>query len=1044
MLGVRARSLAAALAVASFGGTAQAQVQPPPSPPPASNAPPPRSPNAAKIRALVRDLGSSTWSVREAAREGLLKLGRECLPWLERAARDADPERSASARELLAVLRWRVPEVLRRVVGDALDDFATRPAPERLVALRSFLVRPHEARVGIPWLLTVARFDPDPEVRRFAVAVYLQVSTGPNPATDGPALEALADEEGTPAVLALRARLLRRLGRLEEAIAAAEAARRASPAAPALVDLLLDLYLESGQAERALPIARAAAAERPNDLRLRIRLGEALVRSGARDEGLALLASVLGTLRPRDPEPAPNADADLPSLDTLLALGRTYLRCDELDEAESVYRKALAKFPFQRELNVALGDVLLARGRVDQAVRVYLSEIRYAAVAPPSPEFLALRKRLGRILRAGGAGWLADDDAFFRDAQRGRPVVAARRAVAAWLASRGLTDLATREARAVTALEPSSARAWLELGDLLREGGRYDDAARAYERAARLAPEAAEPRARLQSLEVARAEAARRPPQNTAQGFELWETRLETAEFARARAVAGASVAPALLCEDLAVLTIPGSVAAVALDSSDGRLRWRFVPKAPPPAPGERSEQIGLAPVGAALVSPGVVAASRPRRARDRRPLLALFYDVYWRPLHRSWRKARFRSVVAYLVEPADGTAIGRIDLSAANELLPPPGLGRRGRFLAYSSAPRKRTQVVCLDLVLRRSLWKRELPPGVRPYPVLGLGDRWVVAWRRGVRAFDGRGEALWSLQRPPAEGGTAPPALSTAPLVLPDGLALGTADGHLLRVSLADGSVSELARPTTGRIVGALAAAEGVLFAAERGERVHAVDLSPTAAGNHPLRWTARLPRAASRTLTIAGDRLFALNGSLADYFDDESCLLLALDPRTGATLFRRPVRRPARLLSRAGLVLVAAGDADTADVQVLGARPARRVDAATAALLELRSAAADALAEGNLEVAVLVAREYVRRVGGIELLDADGLRLLATVLARSGRREEALDTIHCAEDRPEAGGAERWEALRHELGLERPPLSESSEAESGDASSAPREGE
>src|SRR5690606_632366 len=96
----------------------------------------PRTPRAREIRGLIRALGDPKWDVREAARERLLAIGPEAEPWLERAARDPDAQRAETAGSLLEALRWRVPEEVRALVGNALDDFPSLPREERLRGLQ--------------------------------------------------------------------------------------------------------------------------------------------------------------------------------------------------------------------------------------------------------------------------------------------------------------------------------------------------------------------------------------------------------------------------------------------------------------------------------------------------------------------------------------------------------------------------------------------------------------------------------------------------------------------------------------------------------------------------------------------------------------------------------------------------------------------------------------------------------------------------------------------------------------------------------------------
>ncbi len=1012
---VRALLLAITLSLGSGLAVAQEGGDPKPTKP-ATQAPKPipRTKNARKLRSLIRDLGSEDWATREAAREGLLGLGSESVPYLERATRDVDTERRTNAKEVLLAIRWLVPDELRRIVGDALDGFPQLPKRERLVAIRAYLPRPHEARVGIPFLLTVARFDPDSDVRQSAVRIYLKISPGPQPRFDRIALVALADEEASALVSYLRARLFGRQGKTDEAVAACEDALGRAPGSPEVLSLLVEFYLQAGKSSNALPLAQKLAKAQPTNLVAKIQVGEALVRSGERDEGLALLASVLTTTQDREGKPV------LPPLPTLLRLGKAYLRSEEPEEATVVYRKALSKFPFDRQLNVAMGDVYRATGKVSDAVQVYLSEMRYAAVQPVSPEYLALKERLIEILEQGDAGWLAEEEEFFLDAHRGRPVIQARRAVGRWLQQRGLNAQAADELRIVAALDPDSAQAFSELGDALKGDRKYDEAKAAYTESLRLDPKAARPQAQLRDLAVLRARDRGDDPARSPEGFALWERRVEAATLAKATASVGSNAPPPLAIGERLVVPAPGTVDLYGLAADDGRIVWRFTPEPPPAREGELPEQIGLEPVALCTVSPGVVAATHPRRARKREPLIAALYNVYWRPVHRSWKRAKFRGLRAYLVDPERGTALAALELDRLAQGVPPAGAARRGRLLIYSSRRPKRVELELVDLVRRRPLWRAAMPKGALRRPLI-IGERVFVSWRGGVAAVGSDGKSVWTHQRASGEAEEESAPLTTGLIQVNDSVVFGTGDGRLIGLSLEDGKATELARPSKKRLVGELAFAEGRLFVAERGGAVHGLLLDDEGATKS---WTTPATKAAIRTLAWAGGKVFTLNGSGDDFFRSEAPVLQALDPSTGRCVFQRPVPRPAQLYSFGGLILVTSGGAKRrGGLRVLGAHPEAKVDAVATLRLELRSAAADALIEEQFEVAAIVARKFMR-LRGPEKLDAAGAEFMVRVLARSNRREEALDVIHEAESQAGIKGQEHWDTIRKELGFDDEP--------------------
>src|SRR5580765_5029008 len=73
---------------------------------------PPETPRAAEVKALIERLAAPAFKAREAAKEALLKIGSDAAPLLEAATKDPDPERSQSAKEILSLLRWKLPALL--------------------------------------------------------------------------------------------------------------------------------------------------------------------------------------------------------------------------------------------------------------------------------------------------------------------------------------------------------------------------------------------------------------------------------------------------------------------------------------------------------------------------------------------------------------------------------------------------------------------------------------------------------------------------------------------------------------------------------------------------------------------------------------------------------------------------------------------------------------------------------------------------------------------------------------------------------------------
>jgi tetratricopeptide (TPR) repeat protein len=1011
-----ARHLALALLLA-LAPVCAAQDDPAPA---QGEAPLPRTPHAREIRSLIRAIGADDWAAREAARERLLEIGPEAMPWLERAARDPDAQRAQIAQELVRTLRWQVPADVRETIGDALDDFPALAQEQRLQALGRVAQLGPQARAAAAFIINVARFDPDAQVRHTAVEAYLLCTVGDVPEQDEAALAALADEKQPgPLTFILRSKLLKRLGRMEQAIRSAGQAYLQARGNAQLGCFVVDLLVEAKDVDAALPIITEVEAANPEDLEVRIRAGEVLALSGRTEEGLAKLRSVGQTAGIEAQE------------QLLLRLGRAFLRCEQVPEAEKLFRAALGRFPYSRELNVALADVFLEAGRAPQAVQMYLSEIRYAT--PGTPGWMGLRQRLGDVLRRGGADALADDDAFYDDARAGKNVIQVRQAVAGWLAARGLQAEAVTELRAAAALSPADAIVRVKLGDALRDQGLAREARGAYEDAARIDTQCvAGARLRdLAGLEAQQAQ-ARREEGDTG-GFRDWSWQMTADRVAQTtESVTSDAAPPVLVLREQVVVPVSGAVDLFGLSAADLSQLWRYTPEPPPSEAGTATEQVGLELVALVEAPAATVAATDPRRAREGTPLVVALYNSYWRPVHRSWRAARFTGLHAYLIDPKDGKALGRRTLDDVAQVVAPAPVARRGRALAYACPRARRVVIELLDLVRGRPLWQTALPFVTLRRPAFA-DDRAIVAWDAGVVALDAEGKKVWGYEHerstdPEATTEEGPPrtTLTTEVARCGDGVVVGASDGRLLRLALADGRVEELFKVGEQRLTGEVVVEGQRLYVAERGGAVHALALEADLARVTSRAWTNPGPKAAARTLSWAGGLLFALNGS-DDAFADERPLLLALDPATGKPLLQRPVDRPATLSTGHELVVISSGGRGSRmGLRVLGIRPAERLDARVTKLRDLEAAARDALFEGQLEVSAVLARMYVRAAGGHDLLDADALAFVARTLARSKRQSEALDVINIGEERAgdDAQKQTLWGELRKELGLEETP--------------------
>lgn len=94
-------------------------------------------PKRERIRQLVRGLGSDSFRTREASENTLAEIGDPAVPLLKQALSNPDPEVRRRAKSTLAMIRWHVSPVLRRITGDLMVGFQERTHTEREIIVRA-------------------------------------------------------------------------------------------------------------------------------------------------------------------------------------------------------------------------------------------------------------------------------------------------------------------------------------------------------------------------------------------------------------------------------------------------------------------------------------------------------------------------------------------------------------------------------------------------------------------------------------------------------------------------------------------------------------------------------------------------------------------------------------------------------------------------------------------------------------------------------------------------------------------------------------------
>ena len=309
---------------------------------------------------------------------------------------------------------------------------------------------------------------------------------------------------------------LTRLGKLDLAEAQFKKAAELDPKSYDTNHNLGEAYVRAGQLAKAEPFLALAQKINPSaydngyDLALAYLLtnhladARHLVQSLLKLKDIAELHNLLGEVEEKDGNfvPAANefqaaAHAD-PSESNLFDWASELLLHRTLDPAVDVFTQATARYPKSARLAIGLGMAYYARGNYDDAVK---SLLRGADLNPSDPDcYLFLSKAYN-----SSPGQAEDVIARFRRFSELQPANAKAHyyyAMSLWKGKRaedaGL-DLAQIEAllKKSLALDPKSAEAHLQLGNLYSDQTKFPEAIPEYETARKLDPDLADVRYRL-------------------------------------------------------------------------------------------------------------------------------------------------------------------------------------------------------------------------------------------------------------------------------------------------------------------------------------------------------------------------------------------------------------------------------------------------------------------------------------------------------------------------------------------------------------------
>jgi tetratricopeptide (TPR) repeat protein len=332
------------------------------------------------LERLVAQLGSENWHEREAAAEEILRFGQHAAAALQRALKSPDPEVRYHARALLDQLRWRPPSGLPPFLAAALKYYPDL-GDDRRATILTQVANAAGAR-AVPFLRKALRHDRSLSVRAAALARLERLDPGAAEAE----LRALAGNEQlrTWATVAL-ADLLARANRIDDAIAAYEAARKAAPARSRVHSALAGLYERKGDWRKALPIYAFLSDAEPRNSHYRIRLGWCHHRLGERAKAESAWRQILRH-RAHDPQ-------------AYLLLARTFQQAGARDKMLAILTEGCRKHKQDFELRRRLASALVQAGRTDEAVEVY---DQAAALASTEYQRQSVSRELGRALRRSG------------------------------------------------------------------------------------------------------------------------------------------------------------------------------------------------------------------------------------------------------------------------------------------------------------------------------------------------------------------------------------------------------------------------------------------------------------------------------------------------------------------------------------------------------------------------------------------------------------------------------------------------------------------
>jgi tetratricopeptide (TPR) repeat protein len=274
--------------------------------------------------------------------------------------------------------------------------------------------------------------------------------------------------------------LLSARGRLTDASAVLEDARKKLPASATLDRAFGEVAEAQGQYDAAIAYYRSAIEKDPKDVATHFHLAVALRRVRKFDVAASELDNVAAV------------DKDYPGLS--LERGLLYEESGDIEKAIDQFKGALAKAPDDPDLQLRVGSAYVAIGRPDDALPMLRKVLRNRPTSAEANHYI------GRALMLKGRTEQVDALRFLQKAVDLDPNRAEYHVYLAWEANEAQPakmDLARDEIDKALALDKLNPEAYWQKGILERIEGAFDDAIRDEHRALELRPSRYEAHATL-------------------------------------------------------------------------------------------------------------------------------------------------------------------------------------------------------------------------------------------------------------------------------------------------------------------------------------------------------------------------------------------------------------------------------------------------------------------------------------------------------------------------------------------------------------------